>query len=63
MTDLPERLVAGPQQVDAFVARFDPELNFFVSTDKNLYLEYATPKGNAMREDSMPILIDLLKGK
>ena len=63
MTDLPERLVAGPQQVDAFVARFDPELHFFVSTDKNLYLEYATPKGNAMREDSMPILIDLLKGK
>lgn len=63
MTDLPERLVAGPQQVDALVARFDPELHFFVSTDKNLYLEYATPKGNAMREDSMPILIDLLKGK
>ena len=63
MTDLPERLVAGPQQVDAFVARFDPELHFFVSTDKNLYLEYATPKGNAMREDSMPIWIDLLKGK
>lgn len=63
MADLPERLVAGPQQVDALMAQFDPELRFFVSTDKNLYLEYATPKGNAIREDSMPILIDLLEGK
>ena len=63
LPDLPQTLVAGPQQIDAMLARFDPELKFLVSTDKNLYLEYATPKGNAMREDSMPILMDLLKGK
>lgn len=63
LPELPEKLVAGPQQVDALMARFDPDLRFFVSTDKNLYLEYATPKGNAMREDSMSILIDLLRGK
>lgn len=61
--DLPDRLVAGPAQVDAMIRRFDPSMRFFVSTDSNLYLEYATPKGNAMREDSMPLLIDLLKGE
>lgn len=61
LSELPQKLMAGPQQVDALIARFDPQLRFLVSTDKNLYLEYATPKGNAMREDSMPILIDLLR--
>ncbi|GAB1386214.1 hypothetical protein MASR1M59_13620 [Melaminivora sp.] len=63
LSDLPKTLVAGPQQIDALIARFDPELRFFVSTDKNLYLEYATPKGNAMKEYGMPVLLDLLKGK
>lgn len=63
LPDLPQALVAGPQQIDALIARFDPQLRFFVSTDKNLYLEYATPKGNAMKEDGMPVLLDLLKGK
>lgn len=63
ITDLPHTLVAGPRQIDALIARFDPKLIFFVSTDKNMYLEYATPKGNAMSEDSMPQIIDLLKGK
>jgi spermidine synthase len=62
LADLPQRVVAGPAEVDALIARFDPTLKFLVSTDKNLYLEYATPKGNAMREDSMPILIDMMKG-
>lgn len=59
--ELQNTLVAGPQQVDAVLSCFDPELRFLVSTDQNLYLEYATPKGNAIREDSFPILIDLLK--
>ena len=62
LADLPKTLVAGPQQVNALITRFDPGQRFFVSTDKNLYLEYATPKGNAMREDSTPILINLLQG-
>lgn len=60
---LPRTLIAEPTQVDALLQRFDPSMSFFVSTDKNLYLEYATPKGNAMRTDSMPVLIDLLQGK
>lgn len=63
LTELPHTLVAGPEQVDALIKRYDPDLRFFVSTDKNIYLEYATPKGNAMREDSMPLLIQMLEGK
>lgn len=63
LSELPKAIVAKPPQVDAFLARFDPGLNYFLSTDENLYLEYATPKGNAMREDSMPIIISLLKGE
>lgn len=63
LSELPEKLVVGPQQIDALLQRFDPQLQFLVSTDKNLYLEYATPKGNAIRVDSMPVLINLLQGR
>ncbi len=63
VADLPRSLVATPAQVDALVQRYDPSMQFFISTDKNLYLEYSTPKGNAMREDSMPILVDMLQGR
>lgn len=63
LPDLPQTLVAGPQQIDALLARYDPQLKFLISTDKNLYLEYATPKGNAMREDGMGAILDLLRGQ
>ena len=63
VAQLPATLVAGPAQIDALIRRYDPSMNFFVSTDKNLYLEYATPKGNAMHEDSMPMIIEMLQGK
>ena len=33
---------------------------FLVSTDNNLYLEYATPKGNAITYDSLATNIDML---
>lgn len=59
---LPSTLVASPGQVDALIRRYDPSMGFFVSTDKNLYLEYATPKGNAVTEDTRAILIDMLQG-
>lgn len=61
--DLPKTLIASPVQVDAFIQRFDPSMQAFVSTDKNLYLEYATPKGNAVREDTASILIGMLQGR
>lgn len=63
LSELPQKLLAGPEQIDALMERFDPGRDVFISTDKNLYLEYATPKGNAIRYDSMPLIIDLLQGK
>ena len=57
---LPNSLLAGPEKIDALLKCYDPALRFLVSTDKNLYLEYATPKGNAIRGDSAPVLIDML---
>lgn len=63
LPELPNTLVAGPAQVDALIQRFDPRMQFFISTDKNLYLEYATPKGNAVTMDTTPILIGMLKGQ
>ncbi|WP_152034634.1 spermidine synthase [Paracidovorax avenae] len=59
---LPSTLVASPEEVNALIRRYDASMSFFVSTDKNLYLEYATPKGNAIRDDTQAILIGMLKG-
>ena len=59
---LPKTLVADYLDVDNFLNKYDPSHKFFISTDKNLYLEYATPKGNALNENTVPILIDMLKG-
>ena len=63
MADLPGRLVAGPEQIDAMLQRYDRSMSMFVSTDKNLYLEYATPKGNAVMFDTTPVLIQMLTQK
>ncbi len=63
MADLPSRLVAEPEQVDAMLQRYDRSMSLFVSTDKNLYLEYATPKGNAVMFDTTPVLIQMLTQK
>ena len=59
-TDLHKRLVAGPEQVDAMLSHFDPSMRGLLSTDNNLYLEYATPKGNALRYDTVPAILNLL---
>lgn len=60
LESLPKSLLAGPEKIDALLKCYDPALRFLVSTDKNLYLEYATPKGNAILGDSAPVLIDML---
>ncbi|MEJ5027575.1 phosphatase PAP2 family protein [Comamonas sp. MYb69] len=59
---LPGKVVAGPAQVNALLSSFDPSMSFFVSTDRNLYLEYATPKGNAITYDSVTQIVNMLKG-
>jgi spermidine synthase len=60
--DLQARLLASPEQLDAILRRFDPSGMGLVSTDNNLYLEYATPKGNAIRSDTVPGNVGMLRG-
>ncbi|MBU2287747.1 MAG: hypothetical protein KKC85_15125, partial [Gammaproteobacteria bacterium] len=45
---LKSTLVLSPKGVDRFISTFDPSKTLVVSTDNNLYLEYSTPKGNAL---------------
>ena len=61
LKQLPKTLIAGPDRVNEVLRNFDPSMNFFVSTNKNLYLEYATPKGNAVNVDTSSILINMLR--
>ncbi|MFT3776149.1 MAG: fused MFS/spermidine synthase [Minicystis sp.] len=46
MVDLFDELLASEQELDRFVAETGPDVA--LSTDDNLYLEYATPKGNVL---------------
>ena len=63
VSNLPKSLVVGPAEVDSFLKKYDPTHQFFISTDKNLYLEYNTPKGNAIPENTVPLIIEMLKGQ
>lgn len=63
VSQLPGKLIAGPKQVDSLIKRYDPSMNFFVSTDQNLYLEYATPKGNALTLDTTEVIVRMLNGE
>lgn len=56
---LVKNLVLSPAGVDRFVSSLDPTLRSIVSTDVNLYLEHATPKGNVLG-DVVASNIDLL---
>lgn len=59
---LSERIVAGPSRVDALLKGIDPSLQLLVSTDNNLFLEYSTPKGNAVYADTVSDNLRLLTG-
>jgi len=61
--DLEHRLLADPQQIDAMISHFDPSMRALLSTDNNLYLEYSTPKGNALRYDTVEKNLKLLMTK
>ena len=43
-----KNLVLSPAGVDRFISSLDPTMRSIVSTDINLYLEHATPKGNVL---------------
>jgi predicted membrane-bound spermidine synthase len=47
-TQLRSNLILSPAGVDNFISTLDPTMSQLVSTDSNLYLEHATPKGNAL---------------
>lgn len=63
LVDLLDRIVLSGPTLDRFIAETEmepgvPEL----STDNNLYLEYATPKGNVMNyHSSISEMVDLLR--
>lgn len=61
VSSLASRLVASPENVDALIRKYDPTFRKLVSTDDNLYLEYATPKGNAVKVDTVPENLNLLR--
>jgi spermidine synthase len=61
--EIQKRLIADPARIDALLSEFDPTLQSIVSTDANLYLEYSTPKGNAVREDTVSKNLSLLRGR
>ena len=63
LNTLPDKLIANPSQVDQMLHRYDESMSFFISTDNNLYLEYSTPKGNAIQFDSAPVLKSMLRGE
>ncbi|MDM0019956.1 fused MFS/spermidine synthase [Variovorax saccharolyticus] len=48
--ELKSHLVLSPVGVDNLISSFDPSMQLLVSTDRNLYLEHSTPKGNVLRD-------------
>lgn len=57
---LQEGNILTPEGAD-YLAQKLHEPKFFISTDNNLYLEYATPKGNAVSYDTFGINIEMLE--
>lgn len=48
-----QSVVLSPKGVNNLAYKTDKTLRHLISTDNNLYLEYATPKGNAIMEDTL----------
>lgn len=52
LIDAVDELVTSGEDLDRFVKESEADGGPLVSTDDNLYLEYATPKGNVLRYDT-----------
>jgi hypothetical protein len=62
LRELPRMQLLDPAGIDRLLAGFRLPPGHWVSTDDNLYLEYATPKGNALDgERSFAMIIGMLK--
>ncbi|OOV82930.1 MULTISPECIES: fused MFS/spermidine synthase [unclassified Acinetobacter] len=55
-----DSVVLSPKGVDNLANNTDKTLSRLISTDSNLYLEYATPKGNAIMSDSLKSNLEYL---
>ena len=61
LVDTLDELVTSGEDLDRFVSESEPDGGPILSTDDNLYLEYATPKGNVLVYDtSLREALDLL---
>ena len=61
LEDLIDRLLVSGAELDRFIADSETKGGPILSTDENLYLEYATPKGNVMSyAKSYHRMVDLL---
>ena len=60
-----DRLFLDTAGIDAFVAdlakQAGMEVDELISTDDSLYLEYATPRGNVLRRDSIDTMLERLR--
>ena len=52
LVDTLDELVTSEEDLDRFVKESEPDGGAIISTDDNLYLEYATPKGNVLVYDT-----------
>ncbi|WP_347455484.1 fused MFS/spermidine synthase [Acinetobacter thermotolerans] len=55
-----ESVILSPKGVDKLSYKTDKTLRHLISTDSNLYLEYATPKGNALLGDTLTKNLEFL---
>lgn len=60
---LPTRLLSPIETNRLLTNVYGRNMGSFYSTDNNLYLEYNTPKGNAIREDTAAQILTLIKNK
>ena len=59
--DLKHQLILNYRDIDKIIEKIDPKQKWLKSTDNNLYLEYSTPKGNAIKDWSLEDNILMLK--
>lgn len=63
MTLLDDRLLDSNQTDKVISQVYGKAMGLFYSTDNNLALEYATPKGNAIKENTIPLILKILAEK
>lgn len=56
--------ILNSEKTDKYLLKtYGKNVNYFISTDDNLILEYNTPKGNSIKENTENIIINLINKK